>query len=103
VFKNGPEPTSSRVNLTAVSYDGNAARRVPRAKMLWKRKEDGGTFTERWWYIATNIDDLVAIKRRILAGTDIPTNKSVSPDGQQAVTMEQFGDVCYLTITGLSS
>lgn len=93
----------SRISVAGLTYDGATSRRVPRARLLWKKKDDNGTFTERWMYVATNIDDLVAIKRKVLAGTDIPVNKSMSPDGHQSVMMEQFGDLCYLTITGLAS
>lgn len=80
-----------------------SVRRVSRAKLLWKKKEGDGTFTERWMYLAQSISDLVEIKRKILAGTDIPVNKTTSPDGHQGFVMEQFGDCVFLTINGVVS
>lgn len=91
----------ARFELDKLRIEG-PARRVPRAKMLWKKKEDDGTFTERWMYLAQSIDDLVSIKRKILAGTDIPVNKTMSPDGKQGFVLEQFGDIVWITINGVS-
>lgn len=81
-------------------FDG-PVRRVPRAKFLSKHKNEDGTFTERWMYLAQSIDDLVNIKRQILAGTDIPVDATSSRDGKEGFVIEQFGDVVWMTINGV--
>lgn len=99
-----PKTQDSRLNseTIAVRIEG-AVRRVPRAKLLWKRKEDSGTFSERWMYLAQSIDDIVTIKRKILAETDIPVNKTSSPSGEQGFVMEQYGDLVFITISGIKN
>lgn len=103
-FSFGSPATPSRLDTERVAgrLEGKT-RRVPRAKMLWKRKDENGLFTERWMYLAQSIDDIVTIKRNILSETDIPVNKTVSPSGEQGFVMEQFGDVVFITISGLKS
>lgn len=102
IFESFVNPTDTKsIDVSGLKYEGET-RFVRGARMLWKSKEEDGTFTERWMYLAQSIDDIVRIKRDILSGTDIPVTKTQSPDGRQGFVMEQYGDCVFLTINGLS-
>jgi len=77
-------------------------RRVPGAHLVYKRQSPNGTFEELWIYnITDTIRDGIKVRRAILAGTDIPRNKTRSDDGQQAYQLNTMGNAQLLHITGL--
>jgi hypothetical protein len=78
-------------------------RHVDKAHLVFKRQTPDGTFEELWSYnISTDMKDELSIRRKILAGTDIPSQKTTSPDGSQAYTLTTMGNGQLLHITGLS-
>ena len=82
-------------------------RRVEGAHLVFKKKNDAGTYDELWLFSFNNtyekgsFKDMVKIKRAILAGTDIPVKDNTSPDGAQTAEQKIIGDAQYLFITGL--
>lgn len=78
-------------------------RTVKNAHLVYKRETEEGTFEELWVYNITNMRDEQATKRAILAGTDIPLNKTTSPDGSQSYEIWASGNAEMLHITGLPS
>jgi len=78
-------------------------RHVDKAHLVYKRQTPDGTFEELWSYnISTDMKDELTIRRKILSGTDIPSQKTQSPDGSQAYTITTMGNGQLLHITGLS-
>lgn len=78
-------------------------RTVKGAHLVYKRETEEGAFEELWIY---NVDDLrkeMEIKKAILAGTDIPTNKTSSPDGSQTYEIWSAGNAEMLLVKGLPS
>lgn len=76
-------------------------RVVPSAHLVYKREDATGGFEELWMYNHNDITDELKIRKAILAGTDIPTNKTSSPDGKQKYTIWTAGNAEMLHITGL--
>jgi len=77
-------------------------RTVQGAHLVFKRQADDGSFEELWIYKeGEKFQDELGIRHDILAGTDIPINKTQSPDGSQKAETWSAGDVQYLSITGL--
>lgn len=77
-------------------------RTVDRAHLVYKRQTPDGTFEELWIYnIDTDMRDELTIRRNILAGTDIPAQKTKSPDGTQRYTLTTMGNAQMLHIFGL--
>lgn len=82
-------------------------RKVEGAHLVFKRKNDSGTYDELWMYpfqdlfVNGTLKKLISIKRAILAGTDIPVKDNISPDGTQTVEQKIIGDSQFLLITGL--
>lgn len=77
-------------------------RVVKGAHLVYKRQENDGTFKELWIYnIGDHINDAIATKRAILAGTDIPEGKLRSEDGKQMYTLTTMGNAQMLGIEGL--
>ena len=76
-------------------------RYVPSAHLVYKRESPDGTFEELWIY---NVDDMqkgIAIRKAILAGTDIDTNKTSSESDEQHYTVWSVGNGECLNIKGL--
>lgn len=79
-------------------------RRVKNAHLVYKRQSDDGTFEELWIYKqGDKFDDELEIRRDILAGTDIPVNKTQSDDKRQQSDTWTSGNVQMLRITGLTN
>lgn len=79
-------------------------RRVKNAHLVYKRQSDDGTFEELWIYKqGDKFDDELEIRRDILAGTDIPVNKTQSDDKRQQSDSWTSGNVQMLKITGLTN
>jgi hypothetical protein len=82
-------------------------RKVDGAHLVYKKKNDSGTYDELWMFPYRNQFDKGtlktggAIKRAILAGTDIPVNGNVSPDGSQKCKIKVLGDAQFVFISGL--
>lgn len=78
-------------------------RVVKGAHLVYKRQRADGTFKELWIYnIGSHINDSIAIKRAILAGTDIKDGKLRSEDGSQTYQLSTLGNAQMLCIDGLS-
>lgn len=77
-------------------------RYVKDAHLVYKRRNDEGTFDELWIYnTSSDMKDELTIRRAILAGTDIGKNKTRSEDGNQNYTLSTLGNAQFLHITGL--
>lgn len=77
-------------------------RHVKDAHLVYKRRNEEGTFDELWVYnISNDMKDELTVRRAILAGTDISKNKTKSEDGNQNYTLSTLGNAQYLQITGL--
>lgn len=76
-------------------------RTVKGAHMVYKRQTEDGTYEELWIYNIGNMRDELQVRKAILAGTDIPTNKTVSPDGSQQYELWSAGNAEVLQIKGL--
>jgi hypothetical protein len=77
-------------------------RNIPGARLLFKKQMDDGTFEELWIYvIVPGLHSEVKIRKKILAGTDIPQRQTHSPNGEQSYKVWTAGDRQYLHITGL--
>lgn len=80
-------------------------RYVKGAHLVAKKQIDATDFEEIWIY---RIDPQApekagTILKAILAGTDIPENKSRSDDGKQSYSIWTAGNAQYVHITGLSN
>lgn len=77
-------------------------RTVDGAHLVYKRQTEDGTYEELWIY---NIDNTLSteleIKQAILAGTDIPSNKTESEDGYQSYTLTTLGNAQLLHLSGM--
>lgn len=77
-------------------------RKVPGAHLVFKRKEEDGTFNELWVYkIQKDIRDDSKVRQQILAATDIPIERMQSADGSQQYDLWTIGDVQMMHIVGL--
>lgn len=76
-------------------------RTVPGAHLVYKRESPDGGFEELWAYNITDLRQNQETKHQILAGTDIPRNRSRSPDGAQSYEVWAAGNVEMLAIRGL--
>lgn len=84
--------------------DLGVIRTIPNAHLVYKRRNDEGTFDELWVYNTTDkIQDEIDIKRAILSGTDIPKGSTKSQDGSQQASLTTLGNGQLLFITGLPS
>lgn len=78
-------------------------RTVDNAHLVYKRETEDGTFEELWVYNSTDMRAETETKRAILSGTDIPVNKTRSPDGAQTYELWASGNVEMMVIRGLPS
>ncbi len=77
-------------------------RQVPGAHLVFKRKEEDGTYNELWVYkIQKDIRDDSKVRQQILAATDIPIERMQSEDGSQQYDLWTIGDVQMMHIVGL--
>ena len=76
-------------------------RAVKDAHLVYKRDTEDGTFEELWIYNLTTLRGELDVKKAILAGTDIPTNKTRSPDGSQTYEIWSSGNAEMILIKGL--
>ncbi len=74
-------------------------RVVQNAHLIYKRQAENGTYEELWMYnIHDDTNDELETRRYILAGTDIPPQKTKSPDGVQTYTSTTMGNAQMLKI-----
>lgn len=79
-------------------------RKVPGAHLVYKRQTEEGTYEEMWVYNSDgHMKNEMEIRRSILAGTDIPVNKTESPDGKQTYQVWSAGNVEMLLIKGVTN
>jgi ribosome modulation factor len=76
-------------------------RTVKSAHLVYKRQTEDGTYEELWIYNIGNMRDELDVRKAILAGTDIPTSKTASPDGTQQYELWSAGNAELLQIRGL--
>lgn len=77
-------------------------RTVRGACLVYKRKTSNGTYDELWIYnVGQNLKKETAVRKAILAGTDIDPNTQMSDDGEQKAKTTTIGNVQYLNITGM--
>lgn len=79
-----------------------AIRYVKGAKLVYKRETDEGSYEELWIYnIGSATRGEHEIRKDILAGTDIPIEKTASEDNSQSYTLWTAGNAQLLKIIGL--
>lgn len=77
-------------------------RVVKGAHLVYKRQGENGTYEELWVYNhGENLADSMQVRRGIISGTDIPVNKTASPDGKQSFSVWTVGNAEMVQITGL--
>jgi len=77
-------------------------RTVKHAHLVYKRKNEEGSYDELWVYnIGDKVNDELEIRRDILAGTDILPKSTTSEDRSQQYTVTTLGNAQILHITGL--
>lgn len=80
-------------------------RKVDGARLVYKRQTENGAYEELWQYniSKSNAPDSFKRRRAILAGTDIPPNKSTSPDGSQSYEVWTTTNAELVRIRGLQN
>jgi len=99
-----PEPVDDDEELEEPEDPKRAGviRVVDNAHLVYKKQSENGTYEELWIYnIRNNTNDELKIRRDILAGTDIPPQKTRSPDGVQTYISSTIGNAQMLEIKGL--
>ena len=100
-IKLGPEEMGGEQQAEDPNRQG-LIRRVPGAHLVYKRKEEDGTYNELWVYkIQKDIRDDSKVRQQILASTDIPIERMQSDDGTQQYDLWTVGDVQMMNIVGL--
>lgn len=102
----GATPTDEPVPVDgAAPAEDGGDRYVKGAHLISKTQVDATDFEELWIYrIDPNApEESGKILKNILAGTDIPENKSRSDDGKQSYNVWTAGNAQYIHITGLSN
>lgn len=103
-FGDGEEDSDIEGITNQAMEDPNRAgliRTVKGAHLVYKRKVEDGTYEELWMYNISSVRNGYDIRRAILAGTDIPVNKTQSPDGDQTYTIWSVGNAELINIEGL--
>lgn len=79
-------------------------RPIKSAHLVYKRKTEDGTYEELWLFNTQDtVVDNMNIRKAILAGTDIPTTNTKSPDGKQSYSIWTAGNAELLNIVGLQN
>ncbi len=98
-------PEESNVSGVEIEGDPNRQgliRTVKGAHLVYKRKNEEGTFDELWVFNTGNgMEDALKVRRDILAGTDIPPRATKSQNGAQSYTLKTLGNGQILHIKGL--
>lgn len=99
-----PEEDTPEVGVSQDPDRQGILRKVKHAHLVFKRATPDGTFTELWSYNTGNKDkykDELEIRKDILAGTDIPSDRNKSDDGSQSYQLWSVGNVQMMKIMGL--
>ena len=101
-----PEEQQSTEIGAPTSEDPNRQgliRTVKGAHLVYKRKDETGTFSELWIYPINEkgLRTEMQIRRDILTGTDIPEKQVSSEDGSQELDLWTAGNAQLILITGL--
>jgi hypothetical protein len=99
-----PEPLPDDQELEEPENPNRAGfiRVVQNAHLIYKRQAENGTYEELWIYnLHDDTNDELDIRRDILAGTDIPPQKTKSADGVQSYTSTTMGNAQMIKISGL--
>lgn len=104
----GVEPDDTGISNIAnrASEDPNRRgliRTVKDTHLVYKRETESGTYEELWIFNVGDFKNEMQTRRAILAGTDIPTNGTSSPDGKQEYSIWTSGNVEFVKVTGLPS
>lgn len=98
-------PQETNVTGTEVPNDPNRqglVRTVKGAHLVYKRKNEEGTFDELWVFgTGGGMEDSLKVRRAILAGTDIPPRATKSQNGAQSYTLKTLGNGQLCQIRGL--
>lgn len=79
-------------------------RKVKGAHLVYKREQPDGRFEELWIFNSSDaVKQSMDIRSAIIAGTDIPVNKTSSPDGEQSYQLWTAGNAEILNIVGLQN
>ncbi len=98
----GDVPPGKEINPNEDPNHQGLIRAVPKAHLVYKRQTPDGTYEELWMYnLGGSMQDELTIRRNILAGTDIPQNKTKSPDGSQHYDVWTVGNGQLVQIRGL--
>lgn len=106
----GGQPTEAlpqETNVTGVEVPNNPNRQglirtVSGAHLVYKRRNEEGTFDELWVFGTGNeMEETLKVRRNILAGTDIPPRATKSQNGAQSYTLKTLGNGQLLHIKGL--
>lgn len=102
------DPTEQpETNVTGVEVEGDPNRQglirtVKGAHLVYKRKNEEGTYDELWNFgTGGDLKSALQVRRAILAGTDIPPRSLKSENGQQSYTLTTLGNGQILHIKGL--
>ena len=76
-------------------------RKVPLAHLVYKRKQEDGTYEEMWIYNTGGERSEHSIRKEILSGTDIVANTNTSEDGKQYYDIWTIGNAQMICIKGL--
>lgn len=101
-----PEDAAQQVGVSQKPALKGIIRKVKFAHLVSKRLEPDGTYTELWAYNTGNKDkfkDELEIRKNILAGTDIESNKTQSDDGNQTSELWSCGNLQIMCIRGLQN
>lgn len=104
-FGQGDNPELDQV-ATAATEDPDkqgVLRTVKGAHLVYKRASGDGGFEELWMYNVGTLKDELDIRKSILAGTDIPVNRTSSEDGSQEYSIWSAGNAELIHITGLQN
>lgn len=98
-------PQETNISGVEVPNDPNRQgliRAVKGAHLVYKRKNEEGTFDELWVFgTGQEMEDALKVRRNILAGTDIPPRATKSQNGAQSYTLKTLGNGQLLHIKGL--
>lgn len=78
-------------------------RNVKGAHLVYKRESDDGSYEEMWIFNSGEFKKDIEIKKDIIAGTDIPSHATRSPDGTQELKMWSAGNADIIVLTGLAN
>lgn len=98
-------PQETNISGIEVPNDPNRQgliRTVKGAHLVYKRKNEEGTFDELWVFnTGGDMENSLKVRRDILAGTDIPPRATKSQNGAQTYTLKTLGNGQILHIKGL--